>query len=80
MFALLIFLSIKAVIKIIQNDKKWQVEILEDYINVRTEPTVNSETVEKAIKGDKYYVLDINLEDSSYVWYNIDLWRRYYEQ
>ena len=72
MIALLVFLSIKAGIKIIENNKKWQVEILEDFINVRTEPTVSSEVIDKVTKGDKYYVIDINLDDSSYVWYNID--------
>ncbi len=72
MIALLMFLTVKAGIKIMKNNKKWQVEILEDYINVRTKPTVASEAVAKAIKGDKYYVIDVNLDDVNYVWYEIN--------
>ena len=72
MVALLIFLGIKACQKIKGNNGKWQVEIIEPFINVRTDHSTDSYAVAKVIQGDKYYVLDIYLEDNKYVWYKIN--------
>lgn len=72
MVGLLIFLGGKAVLKIMKKDNSWQVEVIEAFINVRTEPDVTSYAIAKAIQGDKYHVLDINLDDSKYVWYKIN--------
>lgn len=72
MIALLIFLGIKAIRKINKKDGKWQVKILEPFINVRTDHNTDSYPIAKAIQDDKYYVLDIYLEDNKYVWYKIN--------
>ena len=72
MIALLVFLGIKAVKKIKGNDGKWKVEIIEPFINVRTDHNTDSYAIAKVIQGDKYNVLDIYLDDNKYVWYKIN--------
>ena len=70
--AVLIFFGVKACQKFMNKDDKWQVKILEPFINVRTEPNVYSYSVARVIQDDKYYVLEVNLDDSKYVWYKIN--------
>ena len=59
--------------------KKWQdsrafkIEILIDEINVREEASLYSNKVGEVRKGQIYKVLDIDLEDTRYVWYYIKL-------
>ena len=44
---------------IIQTYSDYQIEIANDFINVRTKPTANSEKIGEVHEGDIYNVLDI---------------------
>ena len=48
---------------------KWHIEIKKDYINIREFPEQYSRSMGKALKGEKYLVEEVNLEDDTYVWY-----------
>ena len=52
--------------------KGWYVEISNSYINVREEPNTYSSLLGKVNEGEKYEVLDINLDNGKYYWYNIE--------
>ena len=50
----------------------WYVEISNSYINVREEPNTYSSLLGKVNEGEKYEVLDINLDNGKYYWYYIE--------
>jgi len=51
---------------------RWQVEIIHEFINVRDNPTTDSNVIGKAYQGNVYNVLSVNLEHHAYVWYEIE--------
>lgn len=53
--------------------KKWYVEITNDYINIRSDHILYSDSLGQVKKGQKYYVEDIFLEDNKYFWYKIKI-------
>lgn len=55
---------------IIQTYSDYQIEITNDFINVRTKPTANSEKIGEVHEGDIYNVLDI-IGGEHYIWYKI---------
>ena len=59
--------------KRISNIKKgWYIEIIYDpSINVRTLPSTKGKLIGKANKGEVYKVIDINLDDKSFYWYQV---------
>lgn len=62
------------VYKYIDNEKKaWKVEIINDFINVRDDKTIWTKKIGEVKKGEIYKVLDIYLDDNTYVWYKISL-------
>lgn len=52
---------------------KWEVEITNPFINVRTDHDVKSKQIGKVTEGSVYEVLEIYLEDEQYVWYKIKI-------
>lgn len=52
--------------------KGWYVEILEDYINVRSDSNSNAKKLGQVNKGEVYKVLEVNLDNSAYFWYKIE--------
>lgn len=55
---------------IIQTNSEYQIEITNDFINVRTKPTTESEKIGEVHQGDIYNVLDI-VGGEHYIWYKI---------
>ena len=66
------FKKIKEDARIEEIKKGWYIEVTSEYINVRTDANTSSETIGKALEGEVYEVLDINLNSNSYYWYKID--------
>ncbi len=56
-----------------QDSKAFKIQIIIDEINVRLEPTLYSNQIGTVKKDQVYKVLDINLEDKRYVWYQIKM-------
>lgn len=52
-------------------DKEWYVEITNSYINVREKPQAYANLLGAVYEGEKYEVLDMNLDDYTFVWYKI---------
>lgn len=55
---------------VIQEKTDYQIKITNEYINVRTEPTTNSDKIGEVNNGDIYNVLDI-VGGENYIWYKI---------
>lgn len=55
---------------IIQTNSDYQIEITNDFINVRTKPTTNSDKIGEVHEGDIYNVLDV-VGGEHYIWYKI---------
>jgi hypothetical protein len=55
-----------------RNKIKWKVEIIHEYVNVRDASNTNSTIIGKAVQGNVYPVLSVNLDHPSYVWYEIE--------
>jgi len=51
----------------------WKIEIINDYVNIRSKPSIYEGLIKKARKGDVFKVLEINLDDGKYVWYKVNL-------
>ncbi len=51
----------------------WKVEITNEYINVRSEPNTTSSLVGKVYEGEVYRVVDMNRDDTNYIWFQIKL-------
>ena len=51
---------------------KWKVEITHEYVNVRDAANTSSTIIGKAVQGNVYPVLSVNLDHPSYVWYEIE--------
>ena len=64
-------ISLARISKIESYDVLFEVRIVNDYINVRTQPTTAANKVYEAIKGEKYKVIEIFDEDEKYIWYKI---------
>ena len=58
---------------IVDTTNAWKVEITNDYINVRKEPSIYEAQIDTVYKGYTYKVLEIYLDDPIYVWYKIKL-------
>lgn len=69
-FAAIFFLTKK---ENIDEKTDWYIKITNDYINLRKEPNQYSSLVGKVSKGEKYKVLDINLDSGIYYWYYIEI-------
>ena len=52
--------------------KGWYIEIISDSINIRTKPNRNSSSLGNAKKGEVYKVLDVNLDNTSLFWYQVE--------
>ena len=59
--------------KIIDNNNSWRLEVTNDFINLRSKPTQYESKIAEVKKGQKFKILDINLEDKKFVWYKIKL-------
>lgn len=57
-------------IKKIKNSVIYEIEIKEEYINLRPEIDLNSEIIKKVYKGQKYQVVEY-YEGNVYNWYKI---------
>lgn len=55
-----------------ENKNKWKLEILNEYINVRTEPSPYEAKLGTVSEGEVYHVLEMYLEDNKFVWYKIN--------
>lgn len=51
----------------------WYVEITNNYINVRTSPDTHAKKQGQVKKGEIYKVLEVNLSNSYYCWYKIEI-------
>lgn len=49
----------------------WNVEIVNEYINIREQPTTWSRSLGQVVKDERYKAIEVNLEDEKYVWYKI---------
>lgn len=56
---------------IIQANSEFQIEIINNYINIRKETNTESAILGAVTEGDIYNVLDI-IGDNNYIWYKID--------
>lgn len=56
---------------IIQANSDFQIEIINDYINIRKDANTDSDILGEVNKGDVYNVLDI-IGGTNYIWYKID--------
>ena len=56
---------------IIQANSDFQIEIINDYINIRKNANIESDIIGEVNKGDIYNVLDI-IGGENYIWYKID--------
>lgn len=56
--------------QIIQSNSEYQIEITNDYINVRTKPTTNSNKIGEVHQSDILNVLDV-VGGEHYIWYKI---------
>lgn len=59
--------------RILDDNNSWRLEVTNDYINLRSKPTQYEAKIAEVKKGQKFKILDINLEDKKYVWYKIKL-------
>ena len=55
---------------VIQEKTDYQIQITNEYINVRTQPSTNSDKIGEVNNGDIYNVLDV-IGGDNYVWYKI---------
>lgn len=69
---LIIFIGL-FVKKVINNDKSWKIKIKLDSINVREEADMYSLKTNLVSKGEVYKVIEVNLDNSKYVWYKIKI-------
>lgn len=64
-------ISLARISKIESYDVLFEVRIVNDYINVRTQPTIAAKKIYEVVKGEKYKVIEIFDEDPRYIWYKI---------
>lgn len=64
-------ISLARIHKIESQDVIFKIAITNDYINVRSQPTINADKIYEATKGEKYDVIEIFDEDDNYTWYKI---------
>jgi len=64
-------INLARISKIESYDVLFEVKIVNDYINVRTQPTTTANKIYEVIKGEKYKVIEIFDEDENYMWYKI---------
>ncbi len=68
------YMGVKKIMNELEAEKNaWKVEIINDKINVRSKPDRFEALVGEVKKGNVYKVIDINLDDDQYVWYQIEL-------
>ena len=64
-------ISLARISKIESYDILFEVKIVNDYINVRTQPTTAANKIYEVVKDEKYKVIEIFDEDENYIWYKI---------
>ncbi len=71
--AVIVSLNSKDIYKetIIQANSDFQIEIINDYINIRKSANTEAEILGEVNKGDIYNVLDV-IGGTNYIWYKID--------
>lgn len=70
---LIVFVGVNIANKIIKENNSWKVEITNSYINVRTNHSPYEAKISTVYKGEKYKIIEMYLEDDTYVWYKIML-------
>lgn len=65
----LIFLA--RIAKIESQPVLFEIRIKNEYINVRSQPTLTAKKIYEVTKGEKYNVIDTFDEDENYIWYKI---------
>ena len=58
--------------KIEEDNSAWKIEVINSFINVRSKPNQYEAKLGTIEKGKKYKVIEINLDDTKYVWYKIE--------
>ncbi len=54
-------------------EDEWHVLVLNEYLNVRKNPSVDSTQIDTVYKNEKYRAVEVNTEDDKYYWYKIEL-------
>ncbi len=67
------FIGYKTCKYIAEEKKSFKVEITSDEINIRDDKTIWTRKLGTVKKGEKYKVLEVYLDDPTYVWYKISL-------
>jgi len=64
-------ISLARISKIESYDVLFEVRIVNDYINVRSQPTTKAKKIYEVVRGEKYEVIEVFEEDIDYIWYKI---------
>ncbi len=54
-------------------EDEWHILVLNEYLNVRQTPSVDSTQIDTIYKDEKYRAVEVNTEDDKYYWYKIEL-------
>lgn len=55
----------------ILENSEWKVQVVQNYINIRSSHDANTDLLGRVLSGEYYEVLNIYEDDEKYIWYEI---------